>query len=235
MRKARHLYCLPHPFNPFHSLQLTPVLKSLIKLRRGSYQQLVMRIEAAATIPDVPSTRSHWYPKWIVLAPVSIPIDEFAVVRRTTLGQEASDLVISTGVGIPVRKRHEKIADAVGRMVYCAPDYLSSTLLMLANPDQHPGGWEDFLLVIARREAGFFHQKYLLTDRSNMPADAEEFVHTVAEAWKEWYQQNRMHQEANCGKFGSEFIAAIKETEQVTKAIAQLKSGRLINFYGEEF
>ena len=160
--------------------------------------------------------------------PPGRPVNEAAIALRTTLSQEVTDFALDKGLAFPVYMRHNTIADAMKQVADQAPAYEHDFTIMLAHPDEHPGGWEDFLVIVSRQQAKYFHHAHL--QQSGVGAD--EFMNQIGEKFLEWYRSSDLiHKEKNCGPYGFEFITAIKTTEKVAKLHSQLISGRFLDVY----
>lgn len=164
---------------------------------------------------DVPATRRHWYPKYLFF-PSPIHWNDCLIALRTTLGQEICDAAIESGVAIPIPSRHNAVADAMDKVPHLFPDYELDFFRIFAHPENHPGGWEEFLAIVAGKQARFFAYRH--TAASNH-VETNPLVIKVTQIWKRWYGLCRKDREANCNRFGFEFLDAIKETEQVSQVL----------------
>ena len=146
-------------------------------------------------------TRKHWYPKWILFGRRT---QDFALIRRTTMGQVMCDLAIDLGFGIPISTKHNSICDAMKEIETCYPSYCDAFYFLLMSSNQDDQGWVEFLKVAANHTA---HQDGYQNSWSH-----DDIQHGVS-SWYSWYLQNRRYLECDTGNFGFEFLGAIRETE----------------------
>ena len=151
-------------------------------------------------------TRKHWYPKWILFGRHR---HDFALIRRTTLGQVMCDLSIDLGFGIPISKKHNSICDAMKEIEASYPSYCDAFYFLLLSSNQDEQGWVEFLKFAANHTA---HQLVRSIPGYRNLRSHDDIQHGVS-SWYSWYIQNCQYLECDSGNFGFEFLGAIRETE----------------------
>jgi hypothetical protein len=158
-------------------------------------------------VVDVPSTRKHWYPKWILFPSVNNP----TLLRRTADRQLVVDFSIDAGVALPIPKSLESICDAMGQVSTMYPDYRHHFYQLLSLPSHDESGWIPFLDFVARNSAAQFVHAHGGSLENLWNRSVIEFA---VGAWLIWYKNERKHLEyVRQGNFGFEFIEAMEMTK----------------------
>ena len=165
---------------------------------------------------DVPATRNSYYPKYLLFYNVNGSV----LLPRRLCGQPACDIIVELGAAVPVAKKHETIADAMGEMPSRSPELAHIFFRMLSEPEQHLSGWYDFLTV------AFWH--FVKLYQSRLP---NLFAATVdlrsheptriqfEEYWKGYFGYAIKPVELNCGSRGYEFHQALDTTYRVANRL----------------
>ena len=148
-------------------------------------------------------TRKNWYPKWILFGRHT---QDFALIRRTSIGQVMCDTAIDLGFGIPIARRHDSVCDAMKEIEACHTSYCHAFYFMLMSSNQDEQGWVEFLKVVANHAAYHFVRA---TGRRDFWL--HDIQHGVS-SWYSWYIHNRQYLECDTGNFGFEFLGAIRES-----------------------
>ena len=104
---------------------------------------------------DVPTTRGHWYPKWILFT-ASQYGDENLLAKRVVVGQVVCDVAIESGNAIPVPRDKQAVAEAMSLVKAYHPELIFTFHSLLATQAQAQGGWNIFPAAAARKFAGYW-------------------------------------------------------------------------------
>ena len=104
---------------------------------------------------DVPTTRGHWYPKWILFT-ASQYGDENLLAKRVVVGQVVCDVAIESGNAIPVPRDKQAVAEAMSLVKAYHPELVFTFHILLATQAQAQGGWYIFLAAAARKFACYW-------------------------------------------------------------------------------
>jgi len=157
-------------------------------------------------IVDVPSTRHHWYPKWILFPSENHP----TLLRRTADRQVIVDYSIDASIALPIPKKQESICDAMGKISWMYPDYRRHFYWLLSMSTYDDRGWIPFLAFVARESA-----EQIVRMRGGSPENQwnRGRIEFAVDIWRIWYKNERKYLECDCGNFGFEFLEAIETTE----------------------
>lgn len=158
---------------------------------------------------DVPRTRRHYYPTWILFTGAGLP----RLLRRIEAGQDICDCAIRAGAAVAIPKRHNSIAAALSCMLWM--DYMWSYhiefLFMLQNSGQYRKGWLDFLDAVSQKVANSTCLRHgLVADGQT----ASELRAEVTNRMHEYFKSTEYYRvEVSFDQYGAKFCRAVREFE----------------------
>lgn len=155
---------------------------------------------------DVPKTRNHYYPNWLLFTGSLVP----KLVKQNEVGQDICDHAIQIGAAIAIPKRHDSIAAALTSRLWVEWmwSYYISFLFMLETPSHYKRGWLDFLDVVSMKVVDSVCEGRGLTAYWIRHELREE----VAACIQEYYRETSYHSiEVSCDVHGAQFVGAVRE------------------------
>jgi len=151
---------------------------------------------------DVPSSREHWYPKWLLFK--AKDNGPRILVLRETVGQQVCDLAIDSGVAIPIQRSQQAVCDAMALMeMQSTFRELQGVFLYILEKKRETSGWSMFL----HSAATTFTISALGNHANN------DITNYIVEEWELWYRQNLRSLECADDTGGSVFYNSLVDTK----------------------
>jgi len=152
---------------------------------------------------DVPSSREHWYPKWLLFK--AKDNGPRSLVLREAVGQQVCDLAIDSGVAIPIQRSQQAVCDGMVIMeLHSTFRGLEGEFFYILEKKRETSGWSMFLQPAATT----FTTSALGNHANN------DIVNYIVEEWEFWYRNNLRSQECADDTGGSVFYNLLLETER---------------------
>jgi hypothetical protein len=157
---------------------------------------------------DVPTTRGHWYPQWILFT-ASRYGGEVLLAKREVVGQAVCDFAIESGNAIPVPRDKQAVAEAMYLVKAYYPELVFIFHRLLATQAHAQGGWYIFLEAAARKFAGYW---------SGGDIELEEWA---VQQWASWYKLNLPSNDVT--SFNSRFVLldSLDKTKTIMRVCIQ--------------
>jgi len=155
---------------------------------------------------DVLSTRSHWYPNWLLFQASPYDSDR-TIVRRLSVGQAICDVAIENGAAVAIPRNKEAVCDGMNLIKHQYPGLVFPFHDILANQAHDGRGWVLFLEAAAKHFAHW------------LSSDNQEMEDAAIELWYPWYCKNLQHIEVASAGSGVVFFRALVQTEKCVRRL----------------
>ena len=169
---------------------------------------------------DVPTTRQHWYPKWLLFN-ASGRGQERCLVLRNAVGQHLCDTAIETGVALPIPRNKQAVCDAMRAVDSSFSGLRWMFYNLLEKQVNDTSGWILFLEAAAKRFAEW-HVIHIGGPEAINIVENQDLIKDAVEVWRLWYNDNLRCCECVADDGGSTFFRALVDTKRCIERIVDL-------------